>query len=59
MTSSDSGEPTGPGDDDSSLPPTHQPYGQPQQPQPPYGQPDQPYGQPYGQPDQPYGQQPP
>ena len=68
MTSSDSGEPTGPGDD-SSLPPTHQPYGQPQQPQPPYGQPDQPYGQqpPYGQPQygqpqygQPqYGQQPP
>ncbi len=50
MTSSDSGEPTGPGDD-SSLPPTHQPYGQPQPPQPPYGQPQQP--------NQPYGQQPP
>ena len=58
MTSSDSGEPSGPGDD-SSLPPTHQPYGQPQppygQPQPPYGQPQYP-NQPYGQ--QPYGQQP-
>ncbi|MFC4783032.1 DUF4190 domain-containing protein [Nocardioides sp. MAHUQ-72] len=61
-----------PGQGDSSLPPTHQPYGQdpygqqspygppPTGPQQPYGQ--QPYGQapygqaPYGQ--QPYGQQP-
>ena len=80
MTSSDSGSNSGSdsgddrdrGQDDSSLPPTHQPYGQPQpgqspygQPpqygqQPPYGQPQygqQPYGQPHGQPS-PYGQQP-
>jgi hypothetical protein len=59
VTSSDSGEPSGPGDD-SPLPPTHQPYGQPQQPQPPYGQPQYP-SQPYGQPQypsQPYGQSP-
>ena len=67
MTSSDSGEPYGPGDG-SSVPPPDQPYGQPQppngQPQPPYGQPqypNQPYGQqpygqaPYGQPQPPYG----
>ena len=58
MTSSDSGEPQGPGGDDQSLPPTHQPYGQ--QPPPPYGQPQYPApqqpGQPYGQ--QPYGQSP-
>lgn len=51
-----------PGDDDNrsdqppgeTLPPTHQPYGQPQppygQPQPPYGQPQNPYGQPGYQP---------
>lgn len=49
-------EPTGSGQGDSSLPPTHQPYGQ----QNPYGAPGQQppaYGQnPYGQ--QPYGQQP-
>ena len=73
MTSSDSGSDSGdrgPDRDDSSLPPTHQPYGG-QRDQSPYGQspygappePDQPqYGQsPYGQPQygqQPYGQQP-
>jgi hypothetical protein len=50
VTSSDSGSGSGDdrGQDDSSLPPTHQPYGQPYG----YGQPqyDQPqYGQPYGQ----------
>src|SRR6476469_1761992 len=59
-------ESTGSGQGDSSLPPTHQPYGQQQQN--PYGAPGQqppPYGQnPYGQepPAQgqpPYGQQPP
>jgi len=56
VTSSDSGEPAGPGDD-SSVPPYGQPqppYGQPQYPDQPYGQ--QPYGQaPYGQPQPPYG----
>ena len=69
MTSSDSGSDSGDRDngrDDSSLPPTHQPYGQPPQygQQSPYGQ--SPYGQPqygqspYGQSQygQPYGQQP-
>jgi hypothetical protein len=73
VTSSDSGSggDRDPGQDDSSLPPTHQPWGQPPPyGQPPYGQPPQ-YGQPpseqppygqggYGQPyGQPYGQQPP
>ena len=65
MTTSDSGDNSDSGQDD-SLPPTHQPYGQPQQGQSPYGQPQQgqsPYGQPqygqpqYGQPE--YGQQSP
>ena len=59
MTTSDSGDNPDSGRDE-SLPPTHQPYGQPQQGQSPYGQPQ--YGQPeYGQqsPGQPpYGQQP-
>jgi hypothetical protein len=59
VTTSDSGDNPDSGRDE-SLPPTHQPYGQPQQGQSPYGQP--PYGQPqYGQqsPGQPpYGQQP-
>ena len=59
MTTSDSGDNPDSGRDE-SLPPTHQPYGQPQQGQSPYGQPQ--YGQPeYGQqsPAQPpYGQQP-
>ena len=55
MTTSDSGDNSDSGQDD-SLPPTHQPYGQPQQGQSPYGQPQ--YGQPqYGQPE--YGQQSP
>lgn len=59
MTSSDSGDNPDSGRDE-SLPPTHQPYGQPQQGQSPYGQPE--YGQqspgqsPYGQ--QPYGATP-
>ena len=68
MTTSDSGESPDSGEGE-SLPPTHQPYGQPQEGQSPYGQPQQgqsPYGQPqYGQPEygqqspgQPYGQQP-
>jgi len=65
VTTSDSGDNSDSGQDD-SLPPTHQPYGQPQQGQSPYGQPQQgqsPYGQPqygqpqYGQPE--YGQQSP
>ena len=59
MTTSDSGDNPDSGRDE-SLPPTHQPYDQPQQGQSPYGQPQ--YGQPeYGQqsPGQPpYGQQP-
>jgi hypothetical protein len=59
VTTSDSGDNPDSGRDE-SLPPTHQPYGQPQQGQSPYGQPQ--YGQPeYGQqsPGQPpYGQQP-
>jgi hypothetical protein len=59
VTTSDSGDNPDSGRDE-SLPPTHQPYGQPQQGQSPYGQPQ--YGQPeYGQqsPAQPpYGQQP-
>jgi hypothetical protein len=59
VTTSDSGDNPDSGRDE-SLPPTHQPYGQPQQGQSPYGQPQQ--GQPeYGQqsPAQPpYGQQP-
>jgi hypothetical protein len=76
VTSSDSGSNSGDRDsdrDDSSLPPTHQPYGQPPQygqsqygqpqyGQPPYGQGDygQQYGQPYGQPpaQPPYGAAP-
>ena len=54
MTTSDSGDNPDSGRDE-SLPPTHQPYGQPQQGQSPYGQPQ--YGQQSpGQP--PYGQQP-
>jgi hypothetical protein len=60
VTTSDSGDNPDSGRDE-SLPPTHQPYGQPQQGQSPYGQPQQgqsPYGQPqYGQPE--YGQQSP
>jgi hypothetical protein len=59
VTTPDSGDNPDSGRDE-SLPPTHQPYGQPQQGQSPYGQPQ--YGQPeYGQqsPAQPpYGQQP-
>ena len=59
MTTSDSGDNPDSGQGE-SLPPTHQPYGQPPQGQSPYGQPQ--YGQPqYGQqsPAQPpYGQQP-
>jgi len=59
VTTSDSGDNPDSGRDE-SLPPTHQPYGQPQQGQSPYGQPQ--YGQPeYGQqsPAQPpYGQKP-
>jgi hypothetical protein len=54
VTTSDSGDNPDSGRDE-SLPPTHQPYGQPQQGQSPYGQPQ--YGQQSpGQP--PYGQQP-
>ena len=54
MTTSDSGDNPDSGRDE-SLPPTHQPYGQPQHGQSPYGQPQ--YGQPqYGQ--QPYGATP-
>ncbi len=65
MTTSDSGDKPDSGEGE-SLPPTHQPYGQPQQGQSPYGQPpsENPYGaaptepqQPYGQPQ--YGQQSP
>ena len=60
MTTSDSGDKPDSGEGE-SLPPTHQPYGQPQRDQSPYGQPEQgqsPYGQPqYGQPE--YGQQSP
>ena len=59
MTTSDSGDTPDSGGGE-SLPPTHQPYGQPQPGQSPYGQPQpgqSPYGQPqYGQPE--YGQQP-
>jgi hypothetical protein len=59
VTTSDSGDNPDPGQGE-SLPPTHQPYGQPPQGQSPYGQPQ--HGQPeYGQqsPGQPpYGQQP-
>jgi hypothetical protein len=69
VTTSDPGDNPDSGQGE-SLPPTHQPYGQPQQGQSPYGQPEQgqspygqpeqgqsPYGQPqYGQPE--YGQQP-
>jgi hypothetical protein len=59
VTTSDSGDNPDSGQGE-SLPPTHQPYGQPRQGQSPYGQPQ--YGQPeYGQqsPGQPpYGQQP-
>jgi hypothetical protein len=55
VTTSDSGDNPDSGQGE-SLPPTHQPYGQPQQGQSPYGQPQ--YGQPqYGQPE--YGQQSP
>lgn len=53
----------GSSDDGENLPPTHRPYGEPEEPQQPaYGEQQQPYGQqPYGQQQygqQPYGQQP-